>query len=75
MYQLICTSYNETEQGLVLRNNWIEAVMNDTDMLDLIKRWQLSDDFKYYDKESISDILHGRMDLDSVVIHIRIVRF
>lgn len=37
MYQLICTSYNETEQGLVLRNNWTEEVLNDKQMFNLIE--------------------------------------
>ncbi|MDD3972822.1 MAG: hypothetical protein PHC31_13050 [Clostridia bacterium] len=75
MYQLICTSYTETEQGLVLRNNWIEAVFDDKYMLDLIEKWQLPNDFKYPAKGSISSILHGKMDIDKVVIHVRIVRF
>lgn len=26
MYQLLCSTYNKTEQGLVLRNTWMEAV-------------------------------------------------
>jgi hypothetical protein len=38
MYRLICTSYNETEQGLVLRNNWIEEVMDDDHLLSFIKQ-------------------------------------
>lgn len=75
MYQLICTSYTETEQGLVLRNNWIEAALNDKYMLELIEKWQLPNDFKYPAKGSISSILHGKMDIDKVVIHVRIVRF
>jgi hypothetical protein len=75
MYQLICTSYTEAEQGLVLRNNWIEAVFDDKYMLDLIEKWQLPNDFKYPAKGSISSILHGKMDIDKVVIHVRIVRF
>jgi hypothetical protein len=75
MYQLICTSYTETEQGLVLRNNWIEAVLDDKYMLELIEKWQLPNDFKYPSKGSISNIIHGKMDVDKVIIHVRIVRF
>jgi hypothetical protein len=75
MYQLICSSYTETEQGLVLRNNWIEAVLDDKYMLELIEKWQLPNDFKYPAKGSISNIIHGKMDIDNVSIHIRIVRF
>lgn len=37
MYQLICTLYTETEQGLVLRNNWIKAVLDDNYILKLIE--------------------------------------
>lgn len=75
MYQLICISYTETERGLVLRDNWIEAVLDDKYMLELIEKWQLPTDFKYPAKGSISNILHGKMDIDKVVIHVRIVRF
>jgi len=75
MYQLVCTSYNETEQGLVLRNSWIEAVINDQFMLELVKKWQLPDDFKYPSKGSISNVLEGRMQLEGVVIHVRMIKF
>jgi len=75
MYQLICSSYTETEQGSVLRNNWIEAVMDDNRMLELIEKWQLPNDFRYPGKGSISDVLEGKMDIDNVIIHVRIVRF
>lgn len=75
MYQLICTSYNETEQGLVLRNNWIETVNNDHQLLELIEKWNLPKDFKYPSKNSISNILEGIMELYSIPIHVRIVRF
>ena len=75
MYQLICTSYNETEQGLVLRNNWTEECFSDESLCELIEKWQLSDDFKYPSKNSISKILCGKMDIDKVAIHVRIVRF
>lgn len=75
MYQLICTSYNETKQGLVLRNNWIETVENDEKLIEIIKCWELPNDFKYPARNSISNILHGKMKIDSVVIHIRIIRF
>jgi len=75
MYQLICTSYNETEQGLVLRNNWTEPVLDDVDLSAIIRRWELPDDFTYPTKGSISSILQGKMDMDNVIIHVRIVRF
>ena len=75
MYNLICTSYNETEQGLVLRNNWIEEAYNDDSLNEIIKKWQLPDDFRYPSRNSISNILTGKMELDNVVIHVRIIRF
>lgn len=75
MYQLICTSYTETEQGLVLRNNWIESVFDNDYMLELVEKWQLPSDFKYPAKNSISNVLEGKMGIDNLVIHVRIVRF
>ena len=75
MYNLICTSYNETEQGLVLRNNWVEIASNNESLNEIIKKWQLPDDFRYPSRNSISNILTGKMELDNVVIHVRIIRF
>ena len=76
MYHLICTSYTETEQGLVLRNNWIETIFNDKDMLTFISKYQLPDDFKYPSLCSISNILIGKLpDVDNIVLHVRIIRF
>lgn len=74
-YQLICTSYNDTPDGLVLRNNWIESVFTDEEMLQLIVKWQLPDDFKYPSKGTVSKILYGKMDLENVVLHVRVIRF
>lgn len=75
MYKLICTSYTETEQSLVLRNNWIEEVSDDKQMSELIEKWQLPNDFPYPQKGSISNTLQGKMDVENVSIHVRIVRF
>ena len=75
MFQLICTSYNETEQGLVLRNNWIENNVTSDRLIELINKWGLPDDFQYPSKGSISNILCGKMDIDNVVICVRIIRF
>ena len=81
MYQVICTSYNETKKGLVLRDNWIEAFIDSDDfsadlqLMNFLTNFQISTDFKYPSKNSISNILEGRMRLDKVVIHVRIVRF
>ena len=77
MYQLICTSYNETKEGLVLRNNWIETVNNDEQLLELVQKWNLPlpEDFKNFSKNTISNILEGKMVLYSIPIHVRIVCF
>jgi hypothetical protein len=75
MYQLICTSYNQTENGLVLRNNWTEESITDEKLVELINKWQLPNDFKYPSINSVSKILEGKMELDNVVVHVRIIRF
>ena len=75
MFQLICTSYNKTEQGLVLRNNWIENNLTSDRLIELINKWELPDDFQYPLKRSISNVLCGKMDIDNVIIHVRIIRF
>ena len=79
----ICTSYNKTDKGLVLRNNWIDEIINiehlneflskfidikSTEYItESIKRSKENDVFR------ISHIIEGKMDLDNVVIHIRII--
>ena len=75
MYQLICTSFTKTKNGLVLRNNWIEGVMSDKDLLEIVEKWKLPQDFKYQSKNSISNCLEGKMDIENVVIHVRIIKF
>ena len=73
-YQLFCTSYNQLNDGsLQLRNNWIEETDNNN-LLDLIEKWNLSENFIYPAKNSISPILEGTMDTGNP-IHVRIVRF
>ena len=73
-YQLICTSYNELNDGsLQLRNNWIEE-SDDTNLVELIEKWNLSNDFAYPSKNSISRILSGIMETGNP-IHVRIIRF
>jgi hypothetical protein len=81
MYQVICTSYNETKKGLVLRQNWIQTFENSNDnsedfqLIEFLNRFRIPTDFKYPSRNSITDVLTGRMDLDGVVLHVRIVRF
>ena len=75
MVNLICTSYNKTEHGLVLRNNWIEPVGHPDKIMDYINKWKLPDDFPYPSNNSISRILVGQMEIENVEIHVRIIRF
>ena len=79
----ICTSYNKTDKGLVLRNNWIDEIVNieylkeflgkfiDVEQTEYItesiKRSKEKDIFR------VSHIIEGKMELDNVVIHIRII--
>ena len=72
-YQLICTSYNQLNNDFQLRNNWIEEVDNNN-LLDLIEKWNLTENFTYPAKNSISRILAGTME-SGIPIHVRIVRF
>lgn len=74
-YQLICTSYTKIENKLVLKDNWIEAVLDNKYMLELIEKWNLPDDFKYPSKNSISDVIKSKIEVEGVIIHLRIVRF
>lgn len=80
----ICTSYNKTNKGLVLRNNWIDEV----GMVEYELKEYLSNYFRnieeliYVVKSSLlkvenkgySEVIKGERSLDNVVIHIRIVK-
>ena len=80
----ICTSYNKTDKGLVLRNNWIDEV----GMVEYELKEYLSNYFRnieeliYVVKSSLlkvenkgySEVIKGERSLDNVVIHIRIVK-
>lgn len=72
MLKLICTSYTETEQGLVLRNNWIEDVHSYEHLTTLIENWKLPIKIGDSIKTPISDIIEGKMSIQNVKIHIRI---
>ena len=80
----ICTRYNKTNKGLVLRNNWIDEV----GMVEYELKEYLSNYFRnieeliYVVKSSLlkvenkgySEVIKGERSLDNVVIHIRIVK-
>lgn len=79
----ICTSYNKTDKGLVLRNNWIDEVgMTEYELKEYLSNYFESlEELIYVAKSSLlkiknkgySEIIEGNMSLDNVVIHIRIV--
>ena len=75
MYTVIITSYNETKQGLVLRNNQTNVFTNDNELTEYLEKFKIPLDFKHPSKNSVSDILIGEMELDNVCVHVRIVKF
>lgn len=79
----ICTSYTQTDKGLVLRSSWIDNIgmlghelkeflatyfLNPEELEYVVKSTMLKMETKGY-----SEILEGKMSLDNVVIHIRII--
>lgn len=77
----LCTSYTQTDKGLVLRNNWVDSLGEDYLKEFLSKYINSLDELNYCVKSTLlkleskgySEVLEGKMDLDNVVIHIRIV--
>lgn len=67
MKTLICTSYNKTDKGLVLRNNWTESFSDNS-----LKNWGIVYS-SYLDRGSISKVYEGTMDLENVVVNVRII--
>ena len=77
----ICTSYNKTDKGLVLRNNWVDTLQEEyveeflskflTDKIEL--EYQINATKHALKRNRITTIIEGEMDLDNVVIHIRFV--
>lgn len=79
----ICTSYTETDKGLVLRNNWVDNIDNLFDLQEFLSKFVEEEALSYVmgsigrarnrGEFEISSIIEGKMDLDNVVIHIRII--
>lgn len=75
----LCTSYNQTAKGLVLRNNWVEDIRDQLE--DFLSKYIEGDELKYQtnyvlvtlQQKNHSYIIEGKMELDNVVIHIRII--
>ena len=80
----ICTSYNKTDKGLVLRNNWVDEVgMVEYELKEYLSNYfENLEELIYVVKSSLlkvknkgySEVIEGNMSLDNVVIHIRIVK-
>ena len=80
----ICTSYNKTDKGLVLRNNWVDEVgMVEYELKEYLSNYfENTEELIYVVKSSLlkvedkgySEVIEGKMSLDNVVIHIRIVK-
>ena len=80
----ICTSYNKTNEGLVLRNNWIDEVgMVEYELKEYLSNYFINiEELIYVVKSSLlkvenkgySEVIKGERSLDNVVIHIRIVK-
>ena len=81
MYCVISTTYNVTENGLVLRQNWVDNFEDqsnmsaDVQLSDYLTKYGIPLDFPYPSKNSVSDIMSGVSELENVIIHVRIVRF
>ena len=81
MYCVISTTYNVTENGLVLRQNWVDNFEDqsnlsaDVQLSDYLNKYGIPLDFRYPSKNSVSDIMSGVSELENVIIHVRIVRF
>jgi len=69
MKKMLCTTYNNTKKGLVLRQNWIEPYSEEN-----LKKWGI-EPFDVEPEKGISHIVEGVMDLPNVVIHIRVVKY
>jgi len=69
MKKLICTSYNNTENGLVLRNNWIEEYS-----IESLNKWNILE-YKISPETGLSHILKGIMEIPNVIIHVRILEY
>lgn len=78
----ICTSYSKTDKGLILRNNWTEKLKGFTHLTEFLENFKISSNhyevgrlFRAYElkRSFVSNIIEGEMELDNVVVHIRIV--
>lgn len=75
----LCTSYKQTAKGLVLRNNWVEDIKDQLE--DFLSKFIEEEELNYQLRvipellqyKNHSHIIEGKMDLENVVIHIRII--
>ena len=81
----ICTSYNITDKGLVLRNNWTDAILDVEHLEEFLGKYITPREVKYQmgvikfklnqGVPFITNIIEGNMELENVAIHIRILKF
>jgi hypothetical protein len=76
----ICTTYNKTKKGLILRNNWIDEIREFYHLNDYLRNYlereetdYVTNSLKQKEDFKISHIIEGQTELDDVVIHIRII--
>ena len=75
MLQVIYTSYTNTQDGLVLRNNWIDKYTNPSDAIEDLSKFKIDVSDWVFPSNCISNILVGTMGVPNVIIHCRIVTF
>ena len=73
VFTMICTTYTVTKYGLILRNNWTEENVSVDYQQILFEKYKLPE-YAYQKTGSISKIYEGKMELDNVVIHVRVIK-
>lgn len=71
-YHLICTTYSKE---YTFKSGWDEKITTDEDLIDFLKSWNISLDFPYLSKNSVSKVLSGNNENNTEIINVRIVRF
>jgi len=79
----ICTTYNKTDKGLILRNNWIDEIRDFLHLSDYLRNYLERVETDYITKSikqkvdkkefKFSNIIEGQTEIDDVIIHIRII--
>ena len=75
MIKVIYTSYINTKEGLVLRNNWIDKYNTQSDAIEDLSKFKIDISDWEFPTNCISNILVGTMSIPNVILHCRIVTF